>query len=175
MHTDANGALGFKQTIGFAVSSHNSCTPFKAYHNGVLKEFPLIPNADASVIIVSKYDGGHSISAVPSELSSQFLSRALLAAMPMAFSTTMVAQTLEDEEGALTYTITFGKNDGDIPQLVCNPSKALTDILATCTAHTVVDGNVIGGGFLSWFLWSHFTCRFCGRFRRCHRGHQCNR
>uniref|UniRef100_A0A7S4I964 Fibronectin type-III domain-containing protein n=1 Tax=Odontella aurita TaxID=265563 RepID=A0A7S4I964_9STRA len=150
MHTDdGSGAPGYEPNEGtsFQVTTHNGCSPIKAFYGGVLKDFGSIPNADASVLIASKYGGGYTLAATASDDSSYLMAKAMLASAPMKFNSASVVQSLEDDESAVTFTVTYGKDDGDISRLICNPDQALSNLHSTCIASTVVDGNVLGGYF----------------------------
>ena len=56
-------------------------------------------------------------------------------------------QSLETLDGAITYTLTFGKSDGDLPLLICNHNHVMSSLNLSCDTSTVMDGNMIGGYF----------------------------
>ena len=156
MHTDGSNAFaGFDPTQGsnfdVIIGASSSCNSFKAFKDNVLTDFESIDDAEASVTIESTYRGGPStLSAVASDLSIHDVASSLLDAMPMHFdsSNILVAQSLEDDEKGVTYTLTFGEDNGNVPGLVCNGDEDLLLLeTATCTAQTVMDGNALGGYF----------------------------
>ena len=156
MHTDGSNAFaGFDPTQGsnfdVIIGASSSCNSFKAFKDNVLTDFESIDDAEARVTIESTYRGGPStLSAVASDLSIHDVASSLLDAMPMHFdsSNILVAQSLEDDEKGVTYTLTFGEDNGNVPGLVCNGDEDLLLLeTATCTAQTVMDGNALGGYF----------------------------
>mmetsp|Transcript_4643 Transcript_4643/g.10507 ORF Transcript_4643/g.10507 Transcript_4643/m.10507 type:complete len:341 (-) Transcript_4643:247-1269(-) len=100
----------------------------------------------ANVRAVSKYDGEHKLPGAPTSTSSLKISSALTSSLPMRVSEAQVTQSLETSENGLTFTITYGNNDGDVPLLVCNQSPTLISLVA-CETSTVMDGNEIRGSF----------------------------
>jgi len=58
------------------------------------------------------------------------------------------AVSVFDDQDGLTWTLTFGANDGDVPQLACNVDTVFPERTARCEATTMVDGNTLGGTFL---------------------------
>ena len=156
MHTDGSSAYaGFDPSHNgnFAVilanGASSSCISFKTYKDNVLTDFDSIDGAEAAVTIESTYRGGSStLSAVASDLTIQDVESSLLDAMPMHFHTILVAQSLEDDESGVTYTLTFGEDNGNVAGLVCNGDENLTLLgTTTCTGQTVMDGNALSGYF----------------------------
>lgn len=156
MHTDGSNAFaGFDPTqssnLDVIIGASSSCDSFKAFKDNVLTDFESIDDAEATVTIESAYRGGSStLSAVASDLTIQDVASSLLDAMPMHFPARniLVAQSLEDDERGVTYTLTLGEDNGNVPGLVCNGDNDLLLLeTATCTAQTVMDGNALGGYF----------------------------
>ena len=154
MHTDG-GQPGFMPLQGsnFVVTEPNGCKPLQAYHNNVLKDMIEIPDSIANVRAVSKYDGEHTLIGTPTGASSQIISNALTLSLPMSITEARVASSLEIGENGLTFSLSFGQNDGNIPLFVCNHSPAS---LFSCGTSTVMDGNELGGSFylFAGSLWS---------------------
>lgn len=149
MHTDGtSGAPGFNPSDLELIVGEKNCSSFKAYENNVLKDISLIEDAEVILSIVSISSGGHHLSASSNPTSSHLLADNLLRTMPMYFDDSiLVAQSLKDEEDGVTYTIAFDEYDGNIPGLVCNADKTLSNIPASCMASTIMDGNSITGYF----------------------------
>jgi len=148
MHTTgASDAMGFMplQGTNFYVVEPNSCNPPKAYHNHALKQVSEIPEAIATVRVVSKYDGEHTLPGAPSSESSTAIRNAILATLPMSIQEAQVAESLETSMNGLTFTITYGNEDGNLPLLVCNQPQ--TTSLVSCQTSTVMDANEIQGNF----------------------------
>ncbi|KAL3761394.1 hypothetical protein ACHAW5_005766 [Stephanodiscus triporus] len=149
MHLDESDSSGFMplQDSNFIVAEPNSCKPLQAYNNNVLMDVREIPGAIANVRASFKYDGGHSLPGGPTSVSSLKISKILTSSLPMTVSEEAhVTQSLETSENGLTFTITYGDDDGNVPLLVCNQSPSLTS-LVSCDTITVMDGNEIGGSF----------------------------
>ncbi|KAL7542723.1 hypothetical protein ACHAXR_012023, partial [Thalassiosira sp. AJA248-18] len=148
MHTDGTDSSGFMPLQGsnFIVTEPNSCKPMQAYHNNVLKDVSEIPDAIANVRSLSKYDGEHTLPGAPTSASSVKISKTLTSSLPMSLSEAQVTQSLETSDNGLTFTITYGNDDGDVPLFVCNQSPSLTSLVA-CQTSTVMDGNEIRGSF----------------------------
>ena len=146
MHTTGADAIGFVPLQGgnFNVVEPNSCNPPKSYHNNVLKQVSEIPGGKAGVRVISKYDGKHTLPGALSTESSTVIRDTLLAALPMRIGEAQVTQSLETSSNGLTFTITYGNDDGNIPLLVCNQSLAS---MVSCHTGTVMDANEIRGNF----------------------------
>jgi hypothetical protein len=148
MHTtgalDATGFMPLQGT-NFDVVEPNSCNPPKAYHNHALKLVSEIPGGIATVRVVSKYDGGHTLPGAPSGESSMVIRNALLASLPMSIREAQVAESLETSTNGLTFTVTYGNVDGNVPLLACNQPQ--TTSLVSCQTSTVMDANEIRGYF----------------------------
>ena len=99
----------------------------------------------AAVRVVSKYDGEHTLPGAPSSESSMAIRNALLIALPMSIREAQVAESLETSTNGLTFTITYGNEDGNVPLLVCNQPQ--TSSLVSCQTSTVMDANEILGNF----------------------------
>jgi len=145
MHTEGSDSSGFKPVTSFDVAN-GSCKPLQAYHNNVLLDVTNIPGGIADIWIESKYDGGHTLPGAPTSESSLQISSALTSSLPMVLSGAQVTQSLETSDNGLTFTITYGGDDGDVSLLVCNQSPSLTSLIA-CDTSTVMDGNEIRGSF----------------------------
>ncbi|KAL9190302.1 hypothetical protein ACHAXT_007513 [Thalassiosira profunda] len=147
MHTDGTDSSSFLPSLGssFAVVEPNSCQPLQAYHNNVLMDVGDIPEAIATVRAVAKYDGEHTLSGAPTSASSDSIAQSLVASLPMSITDAQATQSLETSDNGLTFTLTYGEDDGDVPLLVCN-SPSLTSLVA-CDTSTVMDGNEIRGNF----------------------------
>eukprot|EP00984_Skeletonema_dohrnii_P023836 scaffold12938_cov128-Skeletonema_dohrnii-CCMP3373.AAC.1 len=148
MHTTgALYSMGFMplQGTNFDVVEPNSCNPPKAYHNNALKQVSEIPDGIANVQIVSKYDGGHTLPGAPSSESSTAIGNTLLVALPMSVREAQVAESLETSTNGLTFTVTYGNEDGNVPLFVCNQPH--TTSLVSCQTSTVMDANELRGNF----------------------------
>jgi len=148
MHLGEDDSLGFMplEDSNFIVAAPDGCEPLQAYYNNVLTDVSDIPGGIASTRARFKYNGGHSLPGEPSSESSVRISKSLTSALPMSISEAQVTQSLETSGNGLTFTITYGNNDGDVHLLVCNQSPALTS-LVSCNTSTVMDGNEIRGSF----------------------------
>jgi len=81
----------------------------------------------------------------PTSASSAKISNTLTSSLPIV-SEAQVTQSLETSGNGLTFTTTYGNDDGNVPLLVCNQSPSLTSLVA-CDTSTVMDGNEIRGSF----------------------------
>lgn len=133
------------QGTNFDVVEPNSCISPKAYHNHALKQVSEIPGGIAIVRVVSKYDGKHTLPGAPSSESSTAIRDAILATLPMRIQEAQVAESLETAMNGMTFTITYGNEDGNLPLLVCNQPE--TTSLVSCKTSTVMDANEIRGNF----------------------------
>ena len=70
----------------------------------------------------------------------------LIASLPMTITEALVAPSLESSNNGVTFTITYGSDDGNVPLFVCNHLPA-TSTLTSYEASTVMCGNAIGGNF----------------------------
>jgi len=148
MHTDGYESSGFMPLQGsnFIVTNPSSCQPLQAYHNNVRYDVTDITDAFASVSVVSKYDGEHTLPGEPTSSSSVQISNALTSSLPMSIAEAQVTQSIETDDNSLVFTITYGDEDGDVPLLVCNQSPSLTSLVG-CETNTVMDGNELRGDF----------------------------
>ena len=149
MHTDGTDSSGFMPLQGsnFIVSDPSTCKPFQAYHNNVLMDMASIPESIGNVRAVSKYDGEHTLPGAPTSASSATISQALTSSLPTSVvSEAQVTQSIETDENDITFTITYGNDDGNVPLFICNHSPSLTS-LAGCETSTVMDGNELRGNF----------------------------
>ena len=105
-----------------------------------------IPVGIASIWARFKYDGGHSLPGEPKSESSVRILKILTSALPMSISEAQVPQSLEMLSDGLTFTITYGNNDGDVPLLVCRQVSTRSDILGV-HASAVMDKNEIRSNF----------------------------
>lgn len=147
MHLGESGTTGYLPLLesNFMAVNPNSCKPLQAYHDNVLREVSLIPGGSATVRAVSKYNGGHTLPGAPMTASSTKISNSLTSSLPMAISKAQVTQSLVTSDNGLTFTITYGNDDGDVPLLVCN--QPLPTVFVACYTSTVTDGNEIRGNF----------------------------
>eukprot|EP00970_Alexandrium_tamarense_P009994 scaffold1976_cov187-Alexandrium_tamarense.AAC.23 len=145
MHTDGDGSTGFmpRQGSNFMVVESSGCQPLRAFHNNVLKETADIPDAIVNIRVISAYDGGHNLPGSPTTTSSLQISRGLTSSLPMTIREAHTTQSIETLDNGLTFTITYGSDDGNVPTVVCNHVASLVG----CNAKTVMDGNVISGSF----------------------------
>jgi hypothetical protein len=148
MHTNEDTDVGFQpaQDSNFAVSVMGSCQPVRAFHDNVLKHIDEIPGAFANARVVSAYDGGDILPGASEASSSTQISSALVSSLPMTITEARVTQSLETANNGITFTITYGTDDGNVPLFVCNHVPEVST-LVNCQANTVMDGNVIGGSF----------------------------
>ena len=147
MHTSGTDASDFMplQGANFEVVDSNSCNPPKAYYNNALKEVIEIPGGMASIHVAAAYDGKHTLPGAPSSESSNAIRNALLTSLPMSIHQAQIAESLETRTNGLTFTVTYGNEDGNVPLLVCNHPE--TSTLVSCQTTTVMDANEIQGNF----------------------------
>jgi len=93
------------------------------------------------------YNGINALTAIPTNATSVILVDSVLDALQGIFTSVTISQSLNVYQHGTTYTLTYGENDGDIPDLVCNVDSLMSISQSTCTARTVMDGNTISGHF----------------------------
>lgn len=131
----------------FSILTVNSCTTFKAWINGSLKEFSQLPDAKIDVSIHSRYDGGHTIPALNNASVSTAVISDLMHSSFAYLEKPFVTSSLEDYESGVTYTIKFDQSDGDLPSLVCNVDSEMKLMSTSCIVHNILDGNELSGSF----------------------------
>jgi hypothetical protein len=146
MHPDKNGVPTFTPINSFSISQGN-CTAFQTLHENELKEYSNIPDWQADIFIASAYDGGSSIPALPSGGTSDIIRSSLHDSLTPLITSVASMQSLETRDGSITYTLTFGDSDGDLPALVCNQDLVMSTSDLICYTSTVMNGNMIGGYF----------------------------
>ena len=148
MHINQNGETGFQPQTKFDLVDAivSDCRPIRAYHNNVLRQIDDIPGALSHIRVVSAYDGGENLPGAATASSSKQISVALTSSLPMTISEARVTQSLETANNGVTFTITYGNDDGNVPLVVCN-YLPVPSTLAGCEGHVVIDGNTIGGSF----------------------------
>ncbi len=148
MHLGEGDSTGYLplQESNFMVVNHNNCKPLQAYHDNVLTDVSEIPGGSATVRAVKKYNGRHTLPGAPITSSSKKISNSLSSSLPMTISKAQVTQSLVTSKNGLTFTITYGNDDGDVPLVICNQSPQWK-LLVACDTGTVTDGNEIRGVF----------------------------
>ena len=122
-----------------------ACDTFKTNYNGVMTDFSSLAGTHSSDIQVTLIDdNGVDMNAPFGYNRADELGKELLK-LPMVSAVTTA--TSEEGQGS-SLTVTFGDNDGDLPELVCNVDSTFSAVAgAACVVTTVVDGNVLGGYF----------------------------
>ena len=148
MHLNQYGATGFQPQSDIEIlhATAGGCQPIRAYHRNVLMQIDDISGALAHIRVISAYDGGENLPGAVTASSSKQISSALTSSLPMTISRARVTQSLATANNGVTFTITYGNEDGDVPLVVCN-FLPITSTLAACEGHVVIDGNTIGGSF----------------------------
>ncbi|KAL7440180.1 hypothetical protein ACHAXH_004154 [Discostella pseudostelligera] len=148
MHLGESDSTGYLPVLesNFVLVNPQNCKPLQAYHDNVLLDVSEIPGGSASVRAVSKYNGGHTLPGAPMTSSSVKISNSLTSSLPMTISKAQVTQSLVTSENGLTFTVSYGSDDGDLPLVICNQSPLMTSLVA-CDSSTVTDGNEIRGSF----------------------------
>ena len=58
------------------------------------------------------------------------------------------AVSVPDDQDGLAWTLTYGSNDGNVPQVACVTDASFPAATSQCLTTTLVDGNTLGGTFL---------------------------
>ena len=142
MHANNDGESSFKPSVHVSVST-GSCDPFQTFIDNVLK---VTSNLKTRVFIKYSNDGGDTLTSGYDE-SSDLIGSNLMQAVPFLTSIVSTVESIMSGEGIITYTMTFGSDNGDLDELVCNSNSDFSLWNGHCQVNTIMDGNVISGNF----------------------------
>jgi len=147
MHTDVTESYGFDPVNGLnlLMTNQNECRTLKVMYDGVLTDYSEIPGGLSAFGLSKKYNSAHTLYAEPHIQSTSSISASLTSLHPVKISRAIVISSIESDDGDVTYTITYGENDGNLSDLVCNINFLLVESGITCNAQTVMDSNFISG------------------------------
>ena len=145
MHSTNIEESSFKPSIDFSVST-GSCDPFQTFVDNMLVPYADISNLNADISVKSTHDGGNSLTSGNVE-GSIAIGSTLMRGVPLSTKGISTVESLMSREGSITYTMTFGDEDGDLDELVCNSNSEFVAFNGHCQVNTIMDGNVISGNF----------------------------
>jgi hypothetical protein len=122
------------------------CTDFKTLEDNVLTT----DGVDATVAAADDCDicndGGLDLSVSITTAASLKVELERLPASLVGYAHT--SQSLLDDQGGQSWTMSFAAIEGDIDEMYCSLSSDTDASGAACVVETIVDGNVLGGTFL---------------------------